>query len=141
MLRDNHAPYMSKTLRKAIMKRSFLEKVYLKKTDNHPLRTYKNQAKYCSKLYKKERKKNFNNLNPQFVSHNKLFWKTVKALFSNKGSYNANIKLTDKENFFQNDRKVAETLNSFFKNALSSLKLNENSFVLHDKTQKHSRSN
>ena len=46
-----------------------------------------------------------------------------------KGSYNANIKLTE---IIQNDEKVAETLNSFFGNAISSLKLNENSLVINN---------
>ena len=133
MLRANHAPYVSKALRKAIMKRSCLENVYFKKQDNHSLRAYKKQKNYCSRLYKKERKKFFNNLNPKFVSDNKSFWKTVKPLFSSKGSYNANIKLTDKDEIIQNDENVAETLNSFFENAVSSLKLNENSFVINNK--------
>ena len=31
MLRANHSSYMSKTLRKAIMRRSYLEKKYFKK--------------------------------------------------------------------------------------------------------------
>ena len=31
IVRANHAPYITKTLRKAIMKRSYLEKVYFKK--------------------------------------------------------------------------------------------------------------
>ena len=35
MHRANHAPYVSKALRKAIMKRSCLEEVYFKKQDNH----------------------------------------------------------------------------------------------------------
>ena len=54
----------------------------------------------------------------------------MTPLFSGKGSYNANIKLTDKYEIIQNDENVAETLNSFFKNAVSSLKLNESSFVI-----------
>ena len=47
--------------------------------------------------------------------------------------YNANVKLTDKYEIIQNDKKVAETLNSFFENAVSSLKLNEKLFVINDK--------
>ena len=35
MLRANHAPCVSNVLRKAIMKRSYLENVYFKKQDNH----------------------------------------------------------------------------------------------------------
>ena len=41
--------------------------------------------------------------------------------------------VTDTDEIIQNDKKVAETLNSFFENAVSSLKLNENSFVINDK--------
>ena len=58
-------------------------------------------------------------------------------LFSSKGSYNANIKLTDKDEIIQNDKNVAETLNSFFENAVSSLKLNDNSFIINNE-HKHS---
>ena len=53
----------------------------------------------------------------------------MKPLFSSKGSYNTNIKLTDKDEIIQNDKKVAETLKSFFENGVSSLKLNKNLFV------------
>ena len=56
----------------------------------------------------------------------------MKPLFSGKDSYNANIKLTDKDEIIQNDENVAETLNSFFENSVSSLKLNENSFIVNN---------
>ena len=114
------------------MKRSCFENIYVKKQENHFLKAYKKQKKFCGRLYKKQRKIFFNNLNPKFVSDNKLFWKTVKPLFSSKGSYNANVKLTDKDEIIRNDEKVAETLNSFFENAVSRLKLNENLFVINN---------
>ena len=56
----------------------------------------------------------------------------MKPLFFSEGSYNANIKLTNKDEIIQNDQKVAGTLNSFSENAVSSLKLNENSFVINN---------
>ena len=56
----------------------------------------------------------------------------MKPLFSSKGSYNANTKLTDKDEIIHNEEKVAETLNSFFENAVSRLKSNENSFVVNN---------
>ena len=56
----------------------------------------------------------------------------MKPLFSSKRSYNANMKLTDEDEIIQNDEKVAEALNSFFENAASSLKLNENSIVINN---------
>ena len=38
----------------------------------------------------------------------------MKPVFSNKDSYDANIKLNDKVEIIQNDKKVAGTLNGFF---------------------------
>ena len=118
------------------MKRSCLENLYFKKQDNNSLRAYKKQKSF-GRLYKNESKIFFNNINPEFVSGNTLFWKTMNPLFSNEDSYNANIKLTDKDEIIQNDKNVAEILNSFFGNAISSLKLNENSFVINNE-HKHS---
>ena len=40
LLRDNHAPNISKNLWKAIMKMSHLEKIYFKKRADHSLKTY-----------------------------------------------------------------------------------------------------
>ena len=59
LLHANHASYISKPLRKAIMKRSYLENLYFKKRKEHSLRNYKKQKNYCSRLYKKERKNFF----------------------------------------------------------------------------------
>ena len=91
------------------MRKSILEK----KTDQS-LRVYKKQKNYCSRLYKKERKKFSNGLNPSFVTDNKLFWKTVKPFFSDKGNYGANIKLVEGEEVLQNDSEIGKKLNEFF---------------------------
>ena len=130
LLRANHASYISKTLRKAIMKRSYLENLYFKKRTGHSLRNYKKQKIYCSQLYKKERKNFFNKLNTSFVSDNKLFWKTVKFFFSNKGSQRGNIKLVEGDKLPHDDSEVAEELNNFFKEAVSILDVNENSYII-----------
>ena len=64
---------MTKALRKAIMRRSELEtKYFMLKTNDT----------YCSRLYKKEIKKLFENLNLSFVVDNKKFWKVVNSLFN-----------------------------------------------------------
>ena len=42
-LRANHASYMSKSMRKAITRRSYLENVYFKKRTGNSLRAYKKQ--------------------------------------------------------------------------------------------------
>ena len=130
LLRANHASYISKPLRKAIMKRSYLENLYFKRRTDHSLRNYKKQKNYCSRLYTKERKNFFNKLNTSFVSDNKLFWKTVKPFFSNNGSHRGNIKLVEGDKLLQDDSEVAEELNGFFKEAVSTLDVNENSYII-----------
>ena len=56
LLRANHSQYVTKALRKAVMRRSKLEKIYFNKQTNESLKACKKQKNYCSKLYKKERK-------------------------------------------------------------------------------------
>ena len=97
LLRANHSQYVTKSMRKAIMRRSKLEKIYFKKETNESLKVYKRQRNYCSKFYKKEGKKFFDNLNTSVVSNNKTFWKVTKPLFTNKSTFGRNIKLIEKE--------------------------------------------
>ena len=52
----------------------------------------------------------------------------LRKVFNSNNS-NGNIKLTDKDEIIQNDKKVAETLNSPFENPVSCLKSNENLFI------------
>ena len=82
LLRANHVPYMTKALRKAIMKRSELESKYVKNKTNENLKSYKKQRNFCSKLYKKERKKYYEMLDLKNVTDNKDESK-VANLFSN----------------------------------------------------------
>ena len=98
----------------------YLEQIYLKKQTDHSLKSYKKQRRnYCSRLYKKVRKKNFfSTLNLSFVEDNKLFGKTVKLFFSNKGNLGQNIKLVEENDLLQNDKEIADEVNSFFKNSI-----------------------
>ena len=56
-LRANHAPYIIKTLRKAIMGRSQLETKYLNTKTQTNFKLYTKYKKICSKLYKRYRSK------------------------------------------------------------------------------------
>ena len=56
ILRANNAPYITKKLRKAIMKRSQLENIHRKTLTEKSLKAYKKQKICVSRLYKKERK-------------------------------------------------------------------------------------
>ena len=115
ILRANHSSYMTKTLRKAIMRRSYFEKKYFLKKQISILEPTK-RIKIIAvdfTLYKKERKKFFNEQNPSFVTDNKLFSKMVKTFFSDKKNYEANIKLFQEEEVLQSDSEIAEKLYEF----------------------------
>ena len=105
--------------------KKFTTKTNLKKS----FKAYKKQKNFCSTLYKKERKRFFNNLNPSFVINNKLFWKTIKPFFSSKGNYGSQIKLVEKDEVLQDDDLIAKELNKCFKNAVSTLNIKENRFI------------
>ena len=58
------------------MERSYLGKVYLKdRTERKLIKNPQKQKNFSSRLYQKERKKFFNNLNPSFMKDNNFFWK------------------------------------------------------------------
>ena len=56
-IRANHVPYMTKNLRKTIMKRSQLENKSIRNSTVENMNKYKKHKNFCSKIYKKERKK------------------------------------------------------------------------------------
>ena len=89
------------------------------------IRNYKKQRHFCYKLFKKERRKLYNNLNIKDITDNKNFWKTLIALLiSDKricGSSKINLVVDNKN--LSDDRKIAETYNNYFNNAVKSLNL------------------
>ena len=99
VVRVNHASDITKTFKKTIMKQSYLERVYFRKETPDSLIKLKKQKNYCSRLYKKERKKYFESLNPKRISDNKSFWKNIQPFFSEKRKISNKITLVDnKEN-------------------------------------------
>ena len=106
------------------MKWSYLEKFYFKKKTPDSLKKITKQKNYCSRLYKKERKKYFGSLDPRRISDNKGFWKNIQT-FSLKNERLAITKLllTIKKTIF-------DDLNKFFENATRGLEKNENSYII-----------
>ena len=83
-VRANVVPYMTKAQRKTIMKRSELESKYLKNKSYQNLKVYKKKKNFCSKLYKKERKKIYSKTDTCKITDNKTFWKTITPFLSSK---------------------------------------------------------
>ena len=84
IFRVNNAPYVTKKLRKVIMKRCHWKthwKIHCKTLTEKFLKVCKKQKNYVSRLYKKERKIFFNSLNSSVVSDNRTFWKNCYTSF------------------------------------------------------------
>ena len=130
-IRGNPVKYMTKTLKKAIVKRTELRTKYLKNSNFINLRTFKKQKNYCTKLYKKERKKYYSNLDINNITDNKKFWKTLKPFLSDKGPQASKITLVQNDQIISDDNALADTFKDFFDNAVKNLNLcgNENIFA------------
>ena len=77
LIRANLAPYITKTLTKAIIRRSQLETKYLESKTQTDLKLYKKHKNFCSKLYKKERRKYCESFDMKKVLDSKKIWKTM----------------------------------------------------------------
>ena len=74
-LRGNHASFVTKELRKAIMLRTRLRNIYLKQRTETTKVAYNQQRNKCVSILKKSKKSYFESLDVKFVKDNKKFWK------------------------------------------------------------------
>ena len=129
-IRANHALYMMKTLRKAMMHRSQLETKYRKQPTDINSERYRKQKNFCSKLNKKERKKFYSNIHLMQLTDNKTFWQNMKPFLSDKNKATEKITLVSDDKIFSDDLEIAEKFNEFFKNAVNNLNLSSNEDLL-----------
>ena len=85
-IRANEAPFMSKELHKAIMKRPRLRNKFLKHRTDTNKKNYSTQENLCKKLLKNTKKSYFENLGTKNIADNKSFWRTVPPLFNQNSS-------------------------------------------------------
>ena len=114
LIRNNNQRFMTKTLRKAIMKRSKLRNGS----------EYKRQRNLCSNLLKESKKRHFN-LNVKDVTENKQFWRTIKPFFTEKSKTTNNIILTENNQTVREDRKICQIFNTHFTNITKDLKFRQ----------------
>ena len=124
-IRANHVPYMTKNLRKVIMKRSQLENKYIRNSRVKNMNKCKKQKNICGKLYKKERKKFYSQLDIKNITDNKLFWKTMKPFLSDKCTYASKISLAHNDNVISDDQELIDIFNNFFEQAVDNLGIQE----------------
>ena len=125
LIRNNNEPFMTKTLRKAIMKRSKLRNKFNKERNIENWSEYRRQRNLCSNLLKESKKRHFNNLNVKDVTENKQFWRTIKPFFPEKSKTTNNIILTENNQTVREDRKICQIFNTYFTNITKDLKLRQ----------------
>ena len=87
---------------------------------------FRKQRNSCVKLFRKEKRNYYFNLNISLATDNKKFWETVKPIFSDKSQSQDKIILTEGKRIISNDVEVAEAMNEFFVTVTDSLGINEN---------------
>ena len=113
-----------KPLRKAIMTRSRFENKYLKTKLFSDKDMFKKQRNYCNRLYKRERKRFYKNIDLKDIT-DKKFWGTMKPFFTDKGTSRNSTRLIESSRIIAEDMEIAETLNTHFEYAVSSLGISE----------------
>ena len=127
---------MNKVLKKAIMKRSQLRNAFLKKRTPESQVAYNKQRNYCTSLLRKEKRNYFENIDTSKISDNKMFWKTVKPMFSNKNVNRESITLVKGDKIWSENLEIAETFNAFFSNIVNEMnKLGEELLTNADHTE------
>ena len=117
---------MTRALRKATMLRSRLRNKYNENRTVENWNNFRKQRNSCVKLFRKEKRNYYNNLDISLVTDNKKFWTTIKPFFSDKSQSQNKIVLTEGERIISNDVEVAETMNEFFVTVTDSLGINDN---------------
>ena len=130
-IRANQQPYVSREMRKGIMTRSRLQHRYWSSGTEDHRREMKTQVNYCNKLYKKERKNFYINLDPKNIEDERKFWLTIKPFYTDKNSgIREKIMLIENGELIDDDLEIAETFNAFFSNSVNTLGIVENKLLL-----------
>ena len=96
-VRANQAPFINKTINKEIMKRSRLRNKFLNTKSDIDRKAYNKQRNLCVSLIRQGKKDFFNNISTRDITDNKIFWKTVKPLFTDKIQTKFKITLIEKK--------------------------------------------
>ena len=121
LIQNDNQPFVTKTLRKAFMKRSKLRSKFNEEINIENWSEYKRQRNLCSNLLKKSKKRYFNNLNVKDVTENKQFWKTIKPFFTEKSKTTDNIILIKNNQTVREEKKICQIFNTYFTNVTKGL--------------------
>ena len=127
MLRAIYSPFMTKTLRKAIMLRSQLKNKFIKSRNNEDWSNYKKQRNFCTNPFKKSKQNYFGQLDMKHLNDNRKFWKIIKPFFSDKGMNSNKMMIIEKDKVLSEERSIAKVMNNYFADISKSLNLKDSS--------------
>ena len=114
---------MTKPLRKLIMNRSRSKNAYFKNKTADNWERYRTLRNQCVKLTRKVKREYYQNIKMDDLNDNKKFWKTVKPIFTNKGSKSSKIILVENEEILSDTAKISEIMNDYFVNVAKALEI------------------
>ena len=129
-VRANQKPWMTKELRKGIMRRSMLQSKSFKYGPEAYEAELKKQKNFCNRAYKRARKNFCKNIRLDNITDNKKFYDTMKPLFSDKGGVRDRIVLVENGELISEDVEVAEKFNMYFSSSNEALGITENKILL-----------
>ena len=132
-VRGNHALYINKTLRKAIMRWCQLKSKYLNTKTQKNFGFLKNKIT-CSKLYQKKRKKYHEAFDIKKITDNKNFRRATEPFLFERHISTTQISIKEKQRVFTDDLKLSSEFSNFFDNAVKSLNIFPNEFYLTEAT-------
>ena len=119
-LRANNKPYISKELRKAIMKRSHLKNLAIKSDKPEDEVNYRRQRNLVVKLNRKAKRTYFSST----TRKTKHFWDAVKPQFSDKScAAEGRVQLLENETLHTSDVEVADVFNLYFNRITDNLEI------------------
>ena len=95
------------------MIRSRLRNTFLKHPANENKKNYRKQRNFCVSLLRKEKKHCFEKLDSKNISDNKIFWKTLKPLFSEKCRLPVNVTLVKENDVISDNGNITDILNIY----------------------------
>ena len=122
VIRGNNKPHMSKTSRKAIMRRTRLKNRSVKSRNEADFQRYRLPRNLVVKLNKRAKREYFGNLDMNSIKDNKSFWKKLKPLFSNS-MVNEKIVLIENEKIRRDDKEISQYFNEYFANITNTLNI------------------
>ena len=114
------------------MRRSQLETEYLKTKAQTDFKLYKKHKKFCSKLYKKGRRKYYESLDMKKVLDSKEFWKTMRPFLFDKNTFLLQISIEKNNRIISDDFDLSEEFSTFFEDAVRFLNVKTNEYYLSD---------